>query len=404
MKKLNKNVMTFIIIFVIIIAGLSSGGFSKFLVHGIEEAKVYATEKGMFQGFSLFTKKVESAFSEGLTYHKDFLDINSAVQKNLGTVLIDKGDNIVVKSKSDYLVYLRDEIDKTTLKNRAKNISELTKISKNNGADFLYVMAPTKGYNIELPDNILDFNKSNCDYFLNELEGAGVPYFSLIAEMENEGISEEELFFATDHHWKPEYALWAANKVSTELDKRYGYDFDKDKFDIKNYNVKVYKDWFLGSQGKKTGQHFSGCGNDDISLITPKFKTSFIDTHVGKDYSSQGSFEEVLIHKSHIEEKDLYNKNPYATYLGGDYREEIIENTLNKNGKKVLILKDSFACAFTPFFANTNQFTYLLDMRDFDEFAGERINVEEYIKNIQPDIVMIMYTGVTSDDTVFDFK
>lgn len=373
------------------------------MADGVCDAKNYMIENGLFQGFQRFTWRVETAFSEGLTYHKDFMDLNSAVQNNIGTMLIDKGDTKVIKSKTEYLAYLRGKMDTNTLQKMAENVAQLSKAAEKNGAEFLYVMAPVKGYNMEFPENITDYNKANCDAFLEELKKAGVPYYSLISEMESQNISEEEMFFITDHHWKPEYALWAANAVSEELERRFGFKYDKEKLDIENYNIEVYNNWFLGSQGKKTGQYFSSLGVDDISIITPKFKTYFNNTLVGKDYSSQGSFEEVLIHKAHIETKDFYNKNPYSAYLGGDYREEIIENILNKDAKSVLILKDSFSCAFAPFFAMTNSVTYLLDMRDFDEFAGERIDVEKYIEKIKPDAVMIMYTGVTSDYAMYNF-
>lgn len=152
--------------------------------------------------------------------------------------------------------------------------------------------------------------------------------------------------------------------------------------------------------------YFTDLGVDDISIITPKFDTSFVNTVIGADTESfaNGSFEETLIHKGHIETKDYYSKNPYAAYLGGDYREQIIKNNNNKDGKTVLIIKDSFSCAFAPFFSMTTNKTYLLDLRDFPEFNGDRIEVEDYIKRINPDIVIMMYTGVTAENQVYQFK
>jgi hypothetical protein len=93
------------------------------------------------------------------------------------------------------------------------------------------------------------------DFFHLKLEKANVPYYSLISQMEKEGITEEEMFFVTDHHWKPEYALWAANKVADELNARFGYEYDEEKLNIDNYNVEIHFNAFLGSQGKKTGKY-----------------------------------------------------------------------------------------------------------------------------------------------------
>ena len=404
MKRLNKNVMIFIITFSIIIAGLFSSGFLKGICGSFKELTNFFLLDGSVEAFNSFTTSIETASSQGLSYHKEFVDLNSAMQKGMGTAVVYKDDMTVARSESGYLSYIRDKIPQETLENRAGNVAELYQAAEENGAEFLYVMAPAKGYNMEYPDNIVDYNKSNCDAFLEELKKKGVPYYNLISQMEKEGISEEDMFFITDHHWKPEYALWSANRVAEELDSRFGFKYDKEKLNIKNYNEEVYEDWFLGSQGKKTGQYFTPLGLDDISIFTPKFETSFVNTIVGKDYSVQGTFKDVLIHKEHIEEKDLYNKNPYATYLGGDYREQVIENTKNKNGKKVLILKDSFSCAFAPFFSTVTKDTYLLDMRDYAEFAGDRIDVAEYIEKTKPDIVLVMYTGVTGTDVLYEFK
>ncbi len=404
MKIFNKNIITFIIIFIIVVMGLWASPVPEFLKTGLEETRELMIKNGFFQGFSTFTWNIETAFSEGLTYHKDFLDLNSAVQNNIGTVQIDKGDTTVIKSKSGYLSYLREEMPKRTLEKRAEKTSKLYKAAKENGAEFVYIVAPVKGYYMEFPENVNDYNKQNCDAFLKALDDADVPYFNLIDKMKKDGITEEEMFFVTDHHWKPEYALWAVNSVAEELHNRFGFEYDKEKIDIENYNVEVHPDAFLGSQGKKTGQYFTELGLDDISILTPKFETSFTDTQVGKDYVKTGAFSDVLIHRYHISDIDLYNKNPYATYLGGDYREQIIENHLNADGENVLLLKDSFSCAFAPFFAMTTHNTYLLDMRDFAEFKGDRINVEEYIRRVKPDYVLVMYTGVTSEDRVFDFE
>lgn len=404
MKRFNKNIITFTMILVIVVMGLWASPVPEVLKAGLEETKEHMKETGFFDGFGFFTWKIETAFSEGLNYHKDFLNLNSAVQNNLGTVQIDKGDTTVIKSKSGYLGYLREEIPKRNLKKRARRTARLYKAAKENGAEFMYIMAPVKGYYMEFPENVDDYNKQNCDAFIKALDDAEVPYFNLISEMKKDGITEEEMFFVTDHHWKPEYALWAANRVAEEMNKRFGFEYDKEKLDIENYNVEVHFDAFLGSQGKKTGQYFTELGLDDISIITPKFETSFTDTQVGKDYTMTGPFKDVLLHKFHIDEIDLYNKNPYATYLGGDYREQIIENHNNPDGKNILLIKDSFSCAFVPFFAMTSHNIHLLDMRDFDEFKGDRINVAKYIEQMKPDYVLVMYTGVTAEDKVYSFR
>lgn len=252
MKKFNKNIITFSLVLLIMVIGLSSTGVPKHLESGLIDTKKYMDENGFFDGVARLSWKVETAFSEGLTYHKDFVDLNSAVQNNMGTILIDKGDTTVIKSKTGYLSYLREELPLKLLKRRARKVSDLARTVEKNGSEFIYIMAPVKGYSMEFAENVEDFNKYNCDTYISELDRLKVSNYSLIDEMEKDGISEEEMFFITDHHWKPEYALWATNKVCEELDRRYGYDYDKELLNIDNYNISVYEDWFLGFSGEES--------------------------------------------------------------------------------------------------------------------------------------------------------
>ena len=46
---------------------------------------------------------------------------------------------------------------------------------------------------------------------------------------------------------------------------------DEEALDIKNYEVNTYRNWFLGSIGKRVGIYYAGI--DDIDLIYPKFDT-----------------------------------------------------------------------------------------------------------------------------------
>ena len=155
MRRLNKNIVIFIITFSIIVAGLFSPDFLKGIYNSFRELTNFLLLDNSVTAFARFTDNVEMASSQGLLYHKDFVDLNSAVQKNMGTAIVYKDDMAVVRSKTGYLSYVRDEISKETLKHRAENVKELYKVAEKNGAEFMYVMAPAKGYNMEYPENII---------------------------------------------------------------------------------------------------------------------------------------------------------------------------------------------------------------------------------------------------------
>ena len=262
------------------------------------------------------------------------------------------------------------------------------------GAELLYVLPPVKGYDLEYPENAEDFTKSNFDRFAEELSEEEIPTLNLISEKEEEDISDEEMFFITDHHWKPrEGGLWAAEKICEELGLPV---YDEDDF-----AVREYEDAFLGSQGKKVGCFFSPLGLDDIEILIPEFETSLHEEIPSKGTDRDGSFGE-LLYMGNIEPRDLYSKNPYATYSGGDFREQIITNNNNPAGKKIVIIRDSFGCALTPFLALSTSELHILDIRD-GGYAAEKPDVRKYIEKVDPDYVLILYSGVANNAGQFDF-
>ena len=98
--------------------------------------------------------------------------------------------------------------------------------------------------------------------------------------------------------------------------------------------------------------------------------------------------------------------NTYVVYSGGDIKLQIMKNQLNPDGKKILLVRDSFACITAPFLSLQTSELHLCDMRNFNKSAGKKVNVEEYIKEISPDYVILLYSGISTanaSDDRYDF-
>ncbi len=400
MKKILKDILIFVFVFAFVVLGVFGNGYFKEIkTHTFAFFKNIKTE-GFFSSFQKFTDDLENVSSEKLSYHKDLINVNSAFQYLEGIRIVEKDGMTVVRAENNYLSSIREKIENVDLQKRAENLEKLKKDAEENGAEFLYIMAPTKGYFSSYPDNADDYNLSNCLRFLEFLDNKNIPYFNIMERMESDGIKEEDMFFITDHHWRPEMAFWALRETLEHLD----FPYDTEILDLDNYDVKTYENWFLGSQGKKVGKFFTPKGTDDIKLILPKFKTDLTEEQPYKEWSRRGEFKDVLMNLSFIENKDYYHLNPYAAYTGGDFKEQIVTNHKNPDGKTVLIIRDSFACAFTPFLSLASYKTHILDMRDFPEFGNERIDVKKYIEKIKPDYVLVLYTGVTASEVLYEFE
>ncbi len=402
---MNKKVRN-IIIFVMVALFITAGVMSKDLY-----VKLFSSVKSLFSNEGItadkvdnFIDNVEGIMSDELTYHDQMMDVNSFVISTTGQDYVVKDGQTIVKTKSGYLAFSTPKMKSEIIERYAQNTKELYDYAQSKDIPFLFVMAPQKGYGMEFPAGTENYIAENCSEFLNHLDRLKVPYLEIRELMEKEGMTEEKSFFATDHHWTPDTAFWATGKICEALNIKYGFNYDRDLLNLKNYNIKTYKDWFLGSQGKKVGTAFTFKRVDDINLITPKFETKLRVEQPLKNQVKEGTFEETVIVKSNIETKNYYKLNPYAVYTGGDYHIETIENLNNPNGEDILVIRDSFACAVTPFLSLTARNTHILDLRNYDGMYGPRVeSVRKYIDEMNPDYIVILYNGISEDDLKYDF-
>lgn len=163
----------------------------------------------------------------------------------------------------------------------------------------------------------------------------------------------------------------------------------------------------MGSYGKKVGLYYSGEGADNIDLITPKFETSLTEEQPIKGSIREGSFQETALFMENIEEKNYYKLNPYATYSGGDFRLQIFRNQMNPNGKKMVMIRDSISCAVVPFLALQVSELHVIDIRNYEYYVGDPINTFDYIRDVDPDYVIVQYLGIDAAENMsgrFDFN
>ena len=386
-KKRQWKLFLFILYLVIVTIGICSitvvrpiGGSIWRLVTGeysVEEAK----------------QTIEIALTDELTYHDYMIELNGYRENLLGTRVIFKDDIAIVKSYSDSLVDTKVKIENEDVFSSAELIKKLYIISEENGAEFLYCAAPRKELYTELPENVPNAFLENYQSLLGSFEKLNIPYIDLANSLENVDCATSELFYYTDHHWTSYAGFLANNAICKELKERYSFNYNEKYCDLNQYMIKKYDNIFLGSKGKKVGAHFTEHGADDFELIVPRFKTSLIEEQPFKNEIREGVFEDTVLYMENLK-KDYYNVNTYATYSGGDFRLQIMKNNLNKDGKKILLIRDSFACVVTPFLALQSSELHICDVRDGSYYVGDKLNMEQYIKEIKPDYVMVLYTDV----------
>lgn len=401
MKKINKNLFVFIIVFLIVGTGYLSRDYVGTMINS---AKTFVTDtkvKGPMEAFSNFTSSVDNNSVEYLSNHSKFMDINSLYNNIINTRMVKKDDETVVKMDNGYLAEEVKNIPSSSLKQYAKSIKELQ--NKTN-TPVVYVMAPEKGYNGGTPSNAQNNIKSNCDRFINELKRNSLDYLDLRDAMNKQKISEKKAFFNTDHHWKPSTGLWATKEICKKLNKNYDFSYSKKLIDISNYNIKKYDNYFLGSYGKKVGTYFTKYGLDDFELITPKFDTDLVVNNPVKKQKQSGKFEDTIINSNSLSYDDVYDSWVYSTYSYGDNALQIIDNKKSdKIAKTILVVRDSFAGVVTPYLSLECKQLHILDLRESVIVTDRIKSVSDYANKIKPDYIIILYKTVKTEEC-YDFN
>ncbi|MBN7772387.1 alginate O-acetyltransferase AlgX-related protein [Clostridium aminobutyricum] len=333
------------------------------------------------------------------TYQKEaYNDLYGFVQKMLGKRIIsDAGYGEIYRTTYDQIIFKVEKKEKE-VEQSLRSITELKHELDEIGIPLLYVQAPFKLTDSEqqIPINKKDYVDANVNLFLKGLDENNIDYLDLRPLLRNGTKTQKELFFDTDHHWRIETAFDATGYIEDELNKDYGFHIDSKYKDIKNYNTKTFKNCYLGSMGRRTGQLYSGL--DDFTLITPKFKTDY--TLYQYDYGAEtvfnGSFKNAVLVKEYMQEKAPVDNNRYAVYHG-DNTELIFQNHLVNDGR-VLMIKDSFGIPVYSFLSLGVSEVRALDLRLFKD------SIVEYAKKNKPDVVVILYNGDSFNKEMFTFS
>lgn len=180
---------------------------------------------------------------------------------------------------------------------------------------------------------------------------------------------EEYIYYRTDHHWTTlgafyGYQAWAekaAGVTATEIS-------------IENYERKTVTENFLGSLQRKINIPIKA---DSMEIFLPKEKQQTIIYH---DFDEESVFD-------FYEEKYLEKKDKYSLFFGGNHGFTEIRTGI-KNGKNLLVIKDSYANCFIPFLAKHYENIYVADFRYF------RGNTEDILEKYDVEDILVLYNVV----------
>ncbi|MVB10054.1 hypothetical protein CAFE_07270 [Caprobacter fermentans] len=325
----------------------------------------------------------EDDYNQDFFNKNNFISLNGLTQKLLGHRMM----NNVVKLNNGYLTETVKQWDVT---DRAAKVIALNQLLAFKKTPFLYVEEPYKieESNSELPIGLEDFSNSNADRFLAILKKNNVPYLDLREKIREDHLNYYSLFFRTDHHWLPTTGFWAYTKIAGYLQHNYGWPIKGDYLSLRNYQTRTYKQWFLGSLGKRVSPCFDGV--DDFPLIYPKFETDVSVNIPSAAITRRGSFYPDLFNMEQLRIKDYWNRIPYGAYGWGDRDLTYMKNYDAPVKKKILVIKDSFALTITPFLLTQVSDITMVDFRYTSGLKLKSLidsgNYDSVIISLNPDL------------------
>lgn len=314
---------------------------------------------------SSFVTTIEEGLTDNMGIRDELMAINSLVLRYTGTEVVVKTDTTVVIADNGLLAQNREYVQDEEIELYADIMQQIYAASQETGASFLYVEAPSKGYEEHYPAGVSNYEKSNYDRYAQSLESRNIPFLNIREEMAADGLTDTDLFYVTDHHWNSEAGFWAFGKICERLSTSYQFEYDDFYTDINNYIVTVEPNCYLGSLAEKVGRFFVSYGLDNLVTIIPK--------------SGDNSCEE-------------YRVSGYLSILNCNRKAD---------GNKILLIRDSFAGAVIPYLSLISSEIHMVDIR---RDTRNEFDVIAYMKEIKPDYVLVIYNSIFPADERFDFR
>lgn len=178
--------------------------------------------------------------------------------------------------------------------------------------------------------------------------------------------TNEDIYLRTDHHWAPLGAYYAARALASVA----GVPFK----DLTQYDQHVVHN-YVGSMYGYSKDIAVKNAPEDFVYWTPKNageKTTYTTYTIDKDYQVTGMSAphpgQFFIH---------YNDGAggaYCTFMGGDTHTVKVE-TNNKNGRRIIIIKDSFGNPIPSFLFYSFEEVHVIDFRYFKK------NMKDYVRD-----------------------
>ncbi|NLC03427.1 MAG: hypothetical protein GX787_04005 [Tissierellia bacterium] len=298
--------------------------------------------------------------------------------KTLSQLAMLKKDNgRVYFGKDDYLFDVESGLDE---KQFNENIQNLDKFVGSIGEKIKItaLLVPTKTGVLEdkLPAYAPVIDEENLVAQIKEKLNKDIIVTDLINTFKEH--ANEDIYYKTDHHWTSKGAFYAYEKYIESLGGSPLIERD--------FIIDLVSDEFYGTSYRKANFYLGK--PDTIHKYTGKNPIDY-EIHFNSSPESGDLYDNSF----------LYKTDKYSYFLGGD--KALVEiNTSIKNGKTIVVLKDSFGNSMIPFLIHNYEKIIMLDTRYYNG------SISDFVDENSVDEVLFLYNIQTfvSEKSFLKFK
>lgn len=321
----------------------------------LEQTPRLSFEK-LFKG--KFTSDYEKYISDQFPFRDFFIGVKSDCERLTGK----KENNNVYLGKDGYLL---EKFEKPNIRDMENKVQAINSFANSIPDINMYFMLVPNSVKI-LEDKLPEFAPVEDEFiYIDKVKNSLSKDIKFVDVRDTLSSKKNEyIYYKTDHHWTTKGAFYAYENLCKYMNLTpHGEEY---------FQMEKATDDFYGSLYSKGG--FRHLSPDSIYLYMPK-----------KDEDCRVEYcEEEKVLNTLYNENSLKNKDKYTVFLGGNYPLIKIKTDIS-GGKKLLVIKDSYANSFVPFLTGHFSEIYMVDLRYFDD------NLKDLIKDNDIDDVLILY-------------
>lgn len=298
-----------------------------------------------------YVNQMDDYINDHFVFRNGWLKLKSILEISLA-----KEENNDVYIGKDGFLFEKRILEKEDYDNIDNVIKSINNFTEKVDIDVYFMLIPNSIsiYADKLPDNAITYNQYEIiDYFYQKLEDNIIKIDTRESLLKNKS---RYIYFKTDHHMTSLGSLIAYNEFKKISDSNILLEADYTKKNISNE--------FLGTLDSKA--QIPNQEKDKIEIYENYYNTNMESVYYDGEYSDS------IYNKEYLKKKDKYS------YFLNSNNAQVIINTKNKNGKKLLVIKDSYAHIMAQFMCNDYEQIVLIDPRYYRASISKYINENDF--------------------------